>query len=520
MPKSSSQKPTRKELFDKSVLPKKLQQKASQLCDKLCDTIISKMEGEYNIKAMPNGTPLSPDQLSALKDRFDDIPLNRLLKQSLANIPVSALAEDREVLMNVDYAYSTTMDKCPKATNQYNSGRCWLFAALNAMRYILINKFNLQDTFELSEAYLFFYDKLERANYFLENMIALRKRSLNDEIVVGLLTDASPVCDGGTWDFFVNLVQKYGVTPKTIYDECLNSMSTEEMNEVLMEKLSEFMHIIRASKLSDAKLRQLKNDEFIPIVYNLLIKFMGAPQQKFDWKYHEAGETFESVRDKGAYHVIPNLSPNLFYENFIESDFCADGKIALVHDPRSTSTQYQCYTVGYFGNMVGGRPCLYHNVPLSVLKEATSASLKDGCPVWFACDVGKKFCFYKDLLSVEAFNFEQVLGVDLPQTKEQRLTSRISAPTHAMLLVGVDINDAGEYQKWRIENSWGENNYGEGSDPGYLQMSDKWFDDYVFEVVVDPKYIDQAILDKLMKTHYHPIELEFNDPFGAVSLLR
>lgn len=501
-------------------LPSDLKKQASDVCDAFRKQLMRHVEGTYKSRFAPKGTALTTESLHDFSESFNSNASNHLLQQSLANVPLSMLAEDRNVLMSLDFAYSHTLNKCPKATNQYSSGRCWLFAALNAMRHILIDKFHLQDTFELSEAYLFFYDKLERANMFLEKVIEFRNCYSNDPLYVGMLTWASPMCDGGTWDFFVNLVTKYGVTPKTIYDECFNSMATDEMNTVLFDKLSDYGTFIRAnSRLSAEKLRKLKDEVYMPEIYSLLVKFMGEPPREFSWKFHEAGETFESVRDKGTYHVVSDLTPLVFYNNMIEPEFGASEKLTLIHDPRPTSLVYQCYSVEHFGNMVGGRPNLYHNVPLDVLKKAVAQSLIDQKPVWVGCDVGRDFNQYRDLLSVEAFQYERAIGVKRVQNKAERLNSRTSCPTHAMLIVGVDIDkDTGMYRKWRIENSWGENF--EGADPGYLQMSDRWFDEYVFEVVVDPEYLDKEVLDKLMETHYNPIQFDFNDPFGAVAMLK
>ena len=503
-----------------SKLPSKVRSIIRSTCSEAYHLLVREAEYTHNTRVDPNGTIITPELLTKFSQQVNGDPLNDVLHRSLANVPLSLLSEDRQVVMNIDYAYSHTMDKYPKATDQYQSGRCWLFAALNAIRYTLIAKFNLQDRFELSEAYLFFYDKLERANHFLEKMIQMRHTDPNDPLFVALLTNCGPRCDGGTWNFFVNLIDIYGVVPKTIYDECFNSMSTEEMNEVLMDKLTDYMQFIRSSSATEKTLRHIKDTEFVPEIYSLLVKFMGEPPQTFEWKYHESGETFESVRDRGTYHLIPSLDAHGFYNTYINNDFQANKKMFLIHDPRPTSKPYTCYIVEHDGNMVGGRPSMHFNMPLDVIKTAVAESLKNKTPVWFACDVMKKYNIYRDLLSVEASNESNVLGVTFMLNKADRLISRSSGPTHAMLLVGVDIEDGTlpRYKKWRVENSWGE--FIDSQDPGFLKMSDQWFDEYVYEVVIDPCYLPEDICQQLDEARYTPVTLPFNDPFGAVAHVR
>ena len=478
------------------------------------------LEGNFKIRCAPESDPLSDVNMQDYSAAYEANPVHQYTANALASVPVSLLAENRAELMKVNYAYSHTMDKCPKATSQDHSGRCWMFAALNAMRYVIIKNFNLNDRFELSEAYLFFYDKLERSHYFLNKMVEFRTEPPTETRLHGMLTYFSPMEDGGTWSFFTNLVNKYGIVPKTCYGENFNSSYSDEMNKIMHNRLIEFVAYIRSTDRTDEQLRAEITDVMMPQLYALMAQFMGEPPKTFDWSYHEVGETFEAVRDKGAYHLVKDLTPQVFFHQYIDNELQTGKKVILRNDPRTTSEFYKSYTVEHFGNMVGGRPDVALNVPIEVLKDAAAQSIMNGRAVWFDCDVGKCMNDDKSLLSTEAFDYEGILNTTLEVSKADGLDLRMSAPTHAMLLVGVDMedNDTTKINKWRVENSWGE--WQSEDDPGYLQMSDKWFQKYVYNVVVDLDLLPQEVQEAYLQNEFNPVVLPYNDAFGAVAAPR
>jgi bleomycin hydrolase len=390
-----------------------------------------------------------------------------------------------------------------------------MFAALNAMRYYIIKHLNLNDYFELSEAFLFFYEKIERSAYFLEKMLELRERPLTDPVVYGMTHINRPVDDGGTFGFFKNLIAKYGIVPKSCYGESFNTQCTEEMNDILWTKLAEFAYVIRTSPDSIADIREGIKKTMMPEIYSLMVRFLGEPPASFTWSYHESGDNVESVREKGEYHAIGGLTPMSYYAKYVLPYYNPDDKVVLRHDPRSTSRYNTVYSAEHHGHMIGAPPNVDFNVDLSVMKEAVGKSIKAEQPVWFACDVAKDFNVEKSLLSIEAYDYNGLFQTEFLTDKAALLEMGVSGPAHAMLIVGMDQNDDEGYVKWRVENSWGE---WPGEDPGYLQMSDGWFDRYVYEVVVSLDLLPEPLQAVYQANVYKPIMLNYNDPFGAVAI--
>lgn len=479
----------------------------------------SRLIKTYLSRCIPEAEPLQMDQLNDFSATYAEDPVNAATENALSSVPASWLAEKRNVMQSLDYAYSHLPELCPRPTQQAYSGRCWLFASLNTIRHHLIHNFNLNDQFELSEAYLFFYDKIERSLFFLENMIKFRDTSIHDIRVNGMTTYFSPVTDGGTWSFFINLITKYGIVPKTVYGETFNSSDTTDMNDVLWNKLGQFAVRIRSAgaSVSNEELQNLVRTEFMPEIYTLMVKFMGEPPQQFDWCYHERASTFESGRQRGPYCAVRDLTPVSFYLKYIEADMSLQNKVVLRHDPRQSSEYYRTYNVGDFGAMVGGKPDTVLNVPWEVLSKAAATAIKDGQQLWFAADVGKCMSVEYGALTAEGFDYDTLLNTNFDLDKGQSLDIHTSFPSHAMALVGVDLedNDPTRPLKWKVENSWGETSG--GPEPGYLLMTDQWFRRYGYEVVVDIGYLDDKTREALDKYEFNPILLPYNDAFGAVA---
>ena len=464
----------------------------------------------YEARTAPQAEALSDIDLKKYQAAYQENPV----ANALATLPASYLAENRSVLQETNYTYSDILPRCPGATSQSNSGRCWMFAALNAMRFYIIKNLNLNDYFELSEAYLFFYDKIERSLFFLEKMLELRSRPLTDPVIFGMTRVSRPVDDGGTFGFFRNLIEKYGIVPKSCYGESFNTQCSEEMNEILWSKLGQFAHSIRTSGKSETALRKQIRNEMMPEIYSLMVRFLGEPPKTFTWSYHESGDNVESVREKGTFHRLTDLTPRGFYETYVVPYYNPQDKVVLRHDPRKSSRSNTVYSSEHHGHMVGVPPNVDFNVDLSVMKTAVSASIAAEQPVWFACDVGKDFNPEYSLLSTEAFNYAGLFQTDFLTDKAAMLDIGLSGATHAMLIVGVDKTEQ-DYLKWRVENSWGE---WPGEDPGYLQMSDAWFDRYVYEAVVNLDLLPEKLQKIYLENQYKPIYLDYNDPFGAVAV--
>ena len=450
---------------------------------------------DFQLK-FPEGANLDNKQIKQMDQYYQKDPLNKIIENALSNNYIHYLAENRDTLKSIDYVYNHQLPHKPKPSDQMNSGRCWMFAGLNAMRYHLMDKYQLKDNFELSGAYLFYWDRLERANRFLEVMINWRDRPIDDREVNYML--GNPIEDGGYWHYFVELVLKYGVMPKTNYDECFNTNFSNDGLDIINEKLRDYAVTIRNKSFSEAELRKEKKT-WMQEIYGIVNKFYGKPPDKFTWKFYDTEEKIQEIK---------NITPLRFYQ--VHVNYKVEMMIVLCHDPRHP--YYHTCVRKNMGNLVEGKPIAHINLPIKKLKKYASESIKNGEPVWFACDMGQKLYQDKDLMDPDAFDYERLLGTKFTRNKKERVEFGSSSPNHAMLLVGVDEISNGKYRKWRVENSWG----GEPDhdpDKSYIQMSDKWFDEYVFEVVIDLKYILESDLTKIKK---EIIELESWDNLGMI----
>lgn len=482
----------------------------------------SKLTKEFKSKTFKDGIELSLNMLTAYSEDYAKDDSNIIRMNVLSNLPASECAENRKYLQGINYSYSHSLSRVPRATSQAYTGRCWLFAALNAMRFYLIKDFKLSDDFELSEAYLFFYDKLERSNLFLELMVKYKDVNISDPFLQSLMSNCSPVQDGGTWIYVVNLINKYGIIPKTIYGESFNSSVSNEMNGIIYDKLCQFTKIIRESKLSAHKLREMIIKQMMPDIYKLLSNFMGEPvraEEEFTWSYNEAGENVESQRQKGNYHCIDNLTPLDFYSNYIQDHYDVNKMVLLRNDPREQSEYHKVYSKEISTNMINGKQELSFNLSMDELKKYTAKSIMNNIPVWFACDVQRDFHPYYGLLAVEAYDYSNLLGLTMRQSKADGLNMRNCGPSHAMVIVGLNkiggTDEAPIIDKWKIENSWGE---WIDNDPGYLQMSDNWFDRHGYEVIVPLDLLSEDLKDVYRENMYDPIILPYNDQISSCKI--
>ncbi|XP_029468326.1 bleomycin hydrolase [Rhinatrema bivittatum] len=390
-------------------------------------------------------------------------------------------------------------------TNQKNSGRCWIFSCLNVMRLPFIKKFNIEE-FEFSQSHLFFWDKVERCYYFLNAFIetAHRKEPVEGRLLQFLLSN--PCNDGGQWDMLVNLIEKYGVMPKKCFPESHTSEATRRMNDILNHKMREYCLRLRNMVSSGFARSELSAavDSMIEEVFRVVSICLGSPPETFSWEF----------RDKEKnYHRVGPLTPQQFYKEHVKPVFNVEDKICLVNDPRPQNEYGSLYTVEYLSNMVEGRKTLYNNQPIGTLKKLAAASIKDGEAVWFGCDVGKHFYGKLGISDMDVFNHELVFGLSVKNmNKAERLMFGDSQMTHAMDFTAVTEKDGEEglFEKWRVENSWGDDR----GNKGYLIMTDAWFSEYVYEVVVDKKYVPAEVLAVMTQ---EPVVLPAWDPMGALA---
>ena len=441
---------------------------------------------------------ISLSYIKKFNRNFNSLSTNTLSRNALIQNDASKVAVNWENFSQINHIYSNTISKQLPVTNQKASGRCWGFAGLNLLRLEIVKKYNLSN-FEFSQNYFMFWDKLEKANYFLENILKTLDQDYDSRIMMHLLQ--APVQDGGQWDMFVNLIEKYGAVPQSVMPETNHSSKSGMMNYFLTHKLREFAYIIRKSNKSRTKIKDLRNkkEKMISEIYSLLCMFLGNPPTNFDW----------SIKDKdNKFSRFNNIEPINFYKKFTKIKL--KDKVCLIHAPMSNKKMNELYTVDFLGNVVGGNIIKYANLEIKELKRAAIKSIKNDEAVWFGCDVGKMFNRNLGIMDMDLYDYENLLNSKFKMNKATRLEYGDSLMTHAMLFTGVDIK-ANKPQKWRVENSWGDKN----GDKGYYLMSDNWFDEYNYEVVVDKKYLTSKILSIF---DLEPKKLDPWDPMGALAI--
>lgn len=441
---------------------------------------------------------ISKSNLNSFKNTFNSNNNAKISRNALVRSDINNIAMDWDGLRSIDHTYSDVVsNEMEKVTNQKASGRCWGFAGLNLMRLSLAEKYNLKN-FEFSQNYFMFCDKLEKSNYFLENILKTFDEAYDSRLMMHLLSE--PVQDGGQWDMFVNLIEKYGVIPQSVMPESFQSSQSRMMNEFLTRKLREFAYVLRDKNTKGVKLTQLRKDkeEMLSTIYSMLCIFLGNPPETFTWQIRNK---------KNKFIRIKNLSPLEFYKKHVNVKL--KDKVCLIHAPMSNKEMNELYTVSYLGNVIDGEIIKYANVEMDVIKRASVKSLKNNEAVWFGCDVGKMFHRDLGVMDTSLYDYESVLNTQFNMDKKTRLEYGDSLMTHAMLFTGVDLIK-NEPIKWRVENSWGE----KSGNKGYFLMTDEWFDEYNFEVVVDKKYLPKRIL-KIFKQK--PIMLDPWDPMGSLA---
>ena len=422
---------------------------------------------------------------------------NRIAQDAVSANGLFKSCQNPEVIRKSLHTFSLTLNQ-GNITNQKQSGRCWLFAAMNVMRMQVMKTCNLEN-FELSQNYMLFWDKLEKCNWFFENILDTLDEPVGSRILDHLL--AAPIGDGGQWDMMANLVQKYGVIPKYAMPETAVSGSTREMNRIITEYLRNGACLLREAAKKEKQREPLEEmkEQMLEDIYRMLCICLGQPPKTFD---------FEVRNKEGRFLRDENITPAEFFKKYVNMELT--DYVSLINAPTADKPYYRRYTVDMLGNVKEGAPICYINLPIEELKAAAIAQLKDGEPVWFGCDMGQRTGRDSGVMDPALYDFESFFQINFPMTKAQRLDYCQSQMTHAMVFQGVNLREDGSADRWRVENSWGD----EPGDKGYFVMTDSWFSEHMYQVVVNKKYLTEkqlAVLDT------DAILLKPWDPMGSLA---
>ena len=438
---------------------------------------------------------VTKSQIEEFRKSFDSDPSATVAQNAVSNADLSTLALRRDLVQNMDFSFSTKLDEW-NATNQRRSGRCWLFATLNLFRVGAMKKMNVKN-FEFSQAHIHFWDKLERANHFLEAILETSDRPVDDRTIHFLLSD--PIGDGGQWNMATNLIRKHGLVPMSAYPESHSSSSTRSMNTVLKDILRTTASEIRGILDGGGSKNEARKhkEERMKEIWRVLCIHLGTPPEKFDWQWRDKDNEF---------HRKGTMTPLEFVDEYVEVDW--EEYICIVNDPRNE--YYRTYTVDFLQNVAGGPPVVYLNVPSDEMKDITQRLLEDGVPVWMGCDVGKNMARKRGLWDAELYDLQGLYGIQFGMEKADRLRFGQTMMTHAMLFTGVDVVD-GKPRRWRVENSWGSEDSGE---KGFYTMNDNWYDEHMFEIAAPKDYLTDEMKSGLKG---NPIVLPAWDPMGSLA---
>ena len=416
---------------------------------------------------------LTLDEIAKFQQDYQQNKQNKIAELAVVNNGVQKASFNGEGIRDLNRTFSIEIPT-DNVTDQKQSGRCWLFAALNVLRHKFAKQYHTKN-FTFSQSYLFFWDRIERANIFFNHILETADKPVDDRTVHFYLQ--APDTDGGQWHMAISLIRKYGLVPTYAQDESFTANNTAAFNQALNMKLREDGLVLR--KLAQAGKNdeiEQKRQEYLSEIYRMAVIAFGQPVQKFDLEFKD---------DDGNYKLDQNITPLDFFHNYFEDDL--DDYVVLFNAP---DHEYdKLYAFPFEDNVEGGSPVRFLNTKIENLKEAAIKQLKDGETIWFGCDVGKQSDRQKGILAADLYETDTIFGIETKLNKKERLQTGASGSTHAMTFVGVDVVD-GKPRQWKVENSWGT----KVGDKGYFVMDDKWFDEYLFKVVVKKQYLPEKLV--------------------------
>ena len=436
---------------------------------------------------------ITPQMLERMKAGMDLSPSKKAVRNALSGNHIDKLASNPDAKNSFDTHFSHRV-KSEGITDQHSSGRCWLFTGLNMLRSQIMAEKGMPEL-KLSQNYNFFFDQLEKSNLFLQSIIDLAERPMDDKTVDWLFRH--PLSDGGQFTGLSDNLMKYGIVPAEIMGETFSANNTSRLSSLIALKLREYgleLRKIHAEGKGEKEI-SAKKQAMLGEVYGMLAITLGTPPSEFTY----------TLRDKDGNAVsTKTYTPQQFYREFAGNDL-RNNYVMLMNDP--SREFYRLYEIDLDRHVYDGKNWTYINLPVEEIKKVAIESIKDSTMMYFSCDVGKFLDRDRGVLDPDNYDYASLMGVDFGMDKADRIRTYASASSHAMTLMAVDLDAEGRPVKWMVENSWGP-----GANDGHLIMTDRWFDEYMFRLVADRKYVPAKILDILSQK---PVRLPAWDPLFA-----
>lgn len=439
---------------------------------------------------------LTLDYISSLDEAIRQDSKNLPLQRALRNQALTEFVKNPDRLSTLKQRFSLDLKTLP-VTHQKQSGRCWIFAGLNVIREIAVKHLHLANI-EFSQNYIAFYDKVEKIHFFLQTMDQFLTVEADDRAFQFFLKTG--IQDGGQWDMFVSLVEKYGLVPKDAMDETMSSSTTRPMNQIINTALRKYAARARELYPNMGQIKDLKAKTFEEL-YQFCVANFGYPPQTFDFEY---------IDKSNQYQIDKDLNPRAFYRSILGDSL--GQYVSIIHAPTNDKPFFKPYTVQNLGNVIGGQEVRYLNLPLADFKQLILLQMQDNEAVWFGADVGYFGDRQLGLWDDQTFEYETLFHLDLGISKSDSLQYGHSQMNHAMVFGGVNL-DNNQPTKWKIENSWGD----EAGVKGYFVASDSWFDRFVYQAVVHQKYLTKAMQECLKEKS---IVLNPWDPMGSLAMTK
>ncbi len=431
-----------------------------------------------SVMAQSKNGGISEQMLNQIEKNQKATSSDKALFNAIAANNIDDLVKNHANAAPVDTHFSLETPK-QSIHNQKSSGRCWMFSGLNVLRANFAKANNDARVVEFSQDYLFFYDQLEKANLMLQGVVDNAKLSIEDPKVQFFFKN--PINDGGTFCGVADLAEKYGLVPMSVMPETYSSENTSKISRLISSKLREYGLELRKMVASgkNSKLIQARKTEMLGTIYHMLSLTLGEPVKTFTYAF----------RDKDGNQVgeVKTYTPKSFYEETVGHGL--NGTFIMVmNDPRRP--YHKTYEVDYDRHTYDGHNWKYLNLPMEEIANLAIASIKDGHKMYSSYDVGKQLDRKRGYLDVDNFDYGSLFGVTFPMSKAERISTFDSGSTHAMTLTAVDLDAQGKPIKWKVENSWGTSN---GFD-GCFIMTNRWFNEYMFRLVVNKKYVPEQLL--------------------------